>query len=66
MRSLVGVNLILSSVSVLMVTAFRGDCFMGVRGVESRLRFREEGIASSMSVDSCGDSTEYSFLIDVS
>ena len=48
-----------SSVSVLIVTFFCGDRFIGVRDVVSRFRFRE-GTASSISVD-CGES---SVLID--
>lgn len=39
---------------------------MGIRGVDSRFRFREEGIISSMSVGSFRDSTGSSFLIEAS
>ena len=50
-----GENERVSSISVLIVTFFLGDRFMGTRDVVSRFRFRE-GIASSMSV-LCGESS---------
>ncbi len=45
-----------SSVSVLTVTVLRGDCLIGVRCAPSRFRFRDEGTASSISIEDSPDS----------